>query len=91
MTLSETQQKIQELESRFAAVTKRRAEYTGELRAKQQELNTLVRDIAAAGYNVKTLKADRDRAQEDLDELMARFDRDLQEAETGLSALDKKG
>lgn len=82
--------KIQDLQTRHARVLKRKAELGGELKSKKDELQSLVKEIQAAGYNPKTLVEDRNKAQQELESLMEEFERGLIEAETSLTSYDKK-
>jgi DNA repair exonuclease SbcCD ATPase subunit len=82
--------KIQELQTRHSRILKKKAELGGELKSKKDELGALVKEIQAAGYNPKTLVEDRNKAQQELEALMAEFEKGLVEAETSLSAYDKK-
>jgi len=86
----ELNEKIQDLQTRHGHLIKRKAELGGELRSKRDELAALVKEIQAAGYNPKTLVEDRNKVQQELESLIEEFEKGLVEAETNLSAYDKK-
>jgi chromosome segregation ATPase len=81
---------IDSLQKRYATVLRRKAELGGALKAKRDELESLVKEIEDAGYNPKTLVDDRNKAQTELEQLVSSFESDLSEAEKALSAYDKK-
>jgi FtsZ-binding cell division protein ZapB len=90
MTPDKLQEKVQNLSTRHARVLRRKAELGGELKVKREELESLVKEIQAAGYNPKTLVEERNRAQEELETLLGTFENNLVEAETILSEFDRK-
>lgn len=86
----ELERKIADLISRNQRVLKRKTELGGELKSKKEELANLVAEIKAAGYNPKTLVEDRDKTQQELEDLMISFEKGLVEAETTIEDYDKK-
>lgn len=89
MTIEELETKFESMEARYSAALERKAALGGELRAKKEELAKLVTEIEAAGYNPKTLRAERDKEMTRLEEMMTEFESSLSEAEEGLRAFDK--
>jgi len=85
----ELQNRIADLLRRNQRVLKRKTELGGELKSKKAELANLVKEIQDAGFNPKTLVADRDKAQEELESLMDAFEKGLLEAEQSLADYDK--
>jgi predicted nuclease with TOPRIM domain len=89
-TPEELQGKIQELSARHARVLKRKAELSGELKSKRDELVALVKEIQEAGYNPKTLLEERNKVQVELESMIDEFEKNLVESETILSTFDRK-
>lgn len=90
LSIEELTKQIESLQKRYSTVLRRKAELGGALKAKKDELGALIQEIQDAGYNPKTLVEDRNKAQEELEKLVAAFETDLKEAETALAAYDKK-
>lgn len=90
LSIEELNTKIDDLSKRHMSVNKRKNELGGELKAKRDELGALIKEVQEAGYNPKTLVEDRNKAQEELEALVAEFEKGLTEAETSLQAYDKK-
>lgn len=89
-TIDDLSSKIDSLGKRYSNVLRRKAEVGGALKAKRDELSALIQEIQDAGYNPKTLVEDRDKARDELEQLVSTFEKDLVEAETALAAYDKK-
>ncbi len=89
-SIDELSTTIDSLQKRYATVLRRKAELGGALKAKKDELAALVKEITDAGYNPKTLVDDRNKAQDELEQLVTSFDKDLKDAEEALAAYDKK-
>ncbi len=85
----ELKKKIEELQKRHEKVTQRKAALGGELKAKKEELASLIQEIRDAGYDPKTIVADRNKAQQELETMMEGFEKSLAEVEEGLSVYDK--
>jgi DNA repair exonuclease SbcCD ATPase subunit len=90
MTPEEIREKIENLQTRHAAVTAKKNSLGGQLQAKKEELATLITEIRAAGYDPKKLVAEKEKAQQDLEAMIIDFDKKLMEAERALSVYDKK-
>jgi chromosome segregation ATPase len=84
------QERMTNLSTRYSKILRRKAELGGELKSKKAELSSLVQEIHSAGYNPKTLVADRDKLQGELEELLNQFESKIVESETILSEFDKK-
>jgi uncharacterized protein YoxC len=90
-TPDELKKKIDDLAKRTEAVNKKKAELTGLLQAKKDELATLIKEIKAAGLDPKTLGASREKARTDLEAEIDAYEKDLKATEQALAAYEKKG
>jgi len=90
LTPDKLQEKMASLSSRHSKVLRRKAELGGELKSKRDELTSLVKEIQEAGYNPRTLVEDRDKAQQELEGLIVRFEEELISAETILADYDNR-
>lgn len=90
MTPDDIRRKIEDLQTRHAAVTAKKNSLGGQLQAKKEELAALITEIRAAGYDPKKLVAEKDKAQQELETMIINFEKDLTEVERALSAYDKK-
>lgn len=86
----ELRSKIDNLQQRHEKVLKRKAELSGELKARKEELSALIKEIKDAGFNPNTIADDKARAQKELEDLMVEFERNLTDAEGALASYDKK-
>jgi septal ring factor EnvC (AmiA/AmiB activator) len=82
--LVEYKSKVDALMMRHKEATDRRNMLMGQRAEKEAELRRLTQEISDAGYDPKNLKADCLRAENELKELMASFDRDLTQTEAAL-------
>ena len=80
---------IEELQARHGRVTKKRAALGGELKAKKEELGSLIEEIKNAGYDPATIVAERNRTQQELEKMILDYDKALTEVEEGLASYDK--
>jgi uncharacterized protein YoxC len=90
LTTEDLQKRMQDLSTRHAKVLRRKAELSGELKSKKEELLALVKEIQDAGYNPKTLVEERNRAQTELESLLDTFETNLVGAEKTLDEFDHK-
>jgi len=89
-TPEEIKAKIADLQTRHEAVTTRRASLGGQLHAKKEELATIIQEVREAGYDPKNLPGERDKAQQELEDLIEEFEQKLAAVEEALSAFDSK-
>ena len=68
----------------------KRASLSGQLQAKKQELQAILDEIRAAGYDPKNLASDHDKAAQELEGMISDFDKKLSEVETALATFDKR-
>ena len=90
MTPEELRKKIDDLTKRTEAVNTKKSNLSGKLQAKKEELAQLIVEIKAAGYDPKTLREERDKAQAQLTEMISTYEADLVAVETALSGYDVK-
>jgi chromosome segregation ATPase len=88
--LAELKQVVDGLMQRYAVASKKRSELKGQLDAVQADLSALADEIRSAGYDPKTLKADRDKAEKELEVLIRSFDKELTEVETAIKTFEQK-
>jgi septal ring factor EnvC (AmiA/AmiB activator) len=81
--------KIDELQQRWTAVSQKKAGLEGQLQAKKDELQNVVQEIRAAGYDPKNIAQERDQAKMELEAMVAKLDTELTEVETALSSFQK--
>ena len=90
MTPEDLKRKVDDLIRRTDAFNKKKASVGGQIEAKKGELVALVHEIRAAGLDPKNLSAERDKAEQDLKELVAAYEKDLVAAEQAIASFDKK-
>lgn len=88
-TTEEIKKRIDQLSKRHAAASEKRTKLAGKLEEKKAELVKLKKEIEDAGYQPKNLKAERDRLEAELLELMETFDQELTQVEESLEEYDK--
>lgn len=88
MTPKEIESKIDELTKRSEAVSRRKATLGGQLTEKKEQLASLIKEIRDAGYDPKTLPAERDRLQKELVADLETFEKKLAEVETAIGQFD---
>jgi uncharacterized protein YoxC len=89
-TPEEIKRQIDDLLRRHDTVVKKKAGLGGQIQAKKDELNQIIQEVRAAGFDPKTLANDRDKSQQDLQSMIADFDAKLTEVEAHVAAFDKK-
>jgi len=90
MTPDEIKRKIDDLQKRTDAVAKKKAQFSGQLQAKKEELAALIKEVKAAGYDPKTLVGDRDRAKAELEQMLGDYESELTKTEAAFTAFEKK-
>ncbi len=90
MTPEDIRKKIDELSRRSETVSKRKAQLEGQLQQVKENLADLIQEIRAAGYDPKTLSAERDKAEAQLLQEIADYEAKLAAVETALADYDKK-
>lgn len=89
MTTDEIKKKIEELTKRTDIAAKKKATFNGQLQAKKEELAALIKEIKANGIDPKNLVNERDRAQKELEEMLATYEKELSQVETALASYSK--
>lgn len=89
MTPEEMKKKIDELSRRTQEVRAKKAGLKGQLQAKREELDRLIKEIKAAGYDPKKLKEERDKKKAEVEAAIASFEKDLSEVEAALAKFEK--
>lgn len=90
MTPDEIKAKIDNLLKRHDAAVKKKAGLGGQIQAKKDELNLILQEVRAAGFDPKTLANDRDKTQRDLETMIVDFETKLTEVEGAIASFDKK-
>jgi len=90
MTPDEIKKKIEDLSRRTEVVSKKKSQYEGQLQKVKEDLADLVTEVKAAGYDPKTLSAERDKAEASLLQEIAEYETKLLAVETSLAGYDKK-
>jgi hypothetical protein len=90
-TPEELKKKIEDLAKRTDVVNKKKSELVGILQAKKEELANLIKEVKAAGIDPKNLSAERDKAKNELEAMIAAYDKDLTATEQALAAYNQKG
>jgi chromosome segregation ATPase len=90
MSPEEIQKKITELTKRTDVAAKKKATAMGQLQEKKEQLSDLIKEIKAAGYDPKTLPAEKERLQAELEADISKYEKELTEVEKALAAVDSK-
>lgn len=88
--LDELKKRVDDLTRRYSASSKKRSELKGQVEAVKADLADLAQEIKAAGYDPRTLKADRDKAHKELEDLIEAFDRELTSVEAAIEVFEGK-
>lgn len=88
MTPDQIEQKIQELTKRTDIAAKKKATMGGQLTEKKEQLTALIKEIKEAGFDPKTLPAERDRLQKELLTDLEKYEKGLVEVEAALAAYE---
>lgn len=88
-TLEQIKDRVEDLSRRYRTANERRANLSGLLQAKKDELNALVEEIKAAGLDPKKLKDHRDTLKQELETQLETLDAQLTAVEEALKAYDK--
>lgn len=90
MSPEKLREKVEELSERHTEAVRKRESLKGQLKAKKEELEALIKEIRAAGYDPKKLVEERDKKQSDLEQQIAVFEKDLTAVEQALAEYNKK-
>jgi len=90
MAPEDIRKKIDDLQTRHAALVSKKNSLGWQLQAKKDELAGLITEIRTAGYDPKKLVAEKEKAQQELETMLIDFEKHLTEVEKALSAYDKK-
>lgn len=89
MTPEEIKKRVDRALQRTETVNQTKANLGGQLQAKKDELNALVREIRDAGYEPKNLATARDKIQADLEAMIIEYETKLDAAESAIAAIKK--
>lgn len=87
-TPEDIRRRIDSVMRRSDQANKKKAALQGTLKAKQEELAALLKEIREAGYQPKELVLERDKAQADLISKLETYETRLTEVEAALAALE---
>jgi uncharacterized protein YoxC len=90
MTPEQMKKKIEDLSRRTQEVRSKKATLKGQLQAKREELDRLIKEIRAAGYDPQKLKEEAIKKKAEVEAAIASFERDLTEVEAALAEFEKK-
>ena len=90
MTPEDIKRKIEDLSRRTEVASKKKAQLEGQIQQVKENLAELITEIKAAGYDPKTLSAERDKAEAQLLAEIAEYETKLAEVEKALADYDKK-
>lgn len=90
MTPEQMKNKVNELQRRTQDVRAKKATLKGQLQAKREELDRLLKEIRAAGYDPKKLTEERNKKKAEVEAAIASFEKDLAEVESALAKFEKK-
>lgn len=88
-TLEQIKERVDALSVRFKKASEKKANLSGLLQAKKEELNALVEEIRAAGLDPKKLKEHRDDLKREVETMIKELDEKLTSVEGALQAYDK--
>jgi len=87
--LEQIQARVEDLTRRHHAAATKASKNQGALEEKRQELLRLKQEIVAAGFDPKTLREDRVRLEQELEQLLNRFDTELTVVEQAQDEYEK--
>jgi len=90
LTPEDLKKKIDDLSRRTDVASKKKAQLEGQLTQVKENLADLISEIKAAGYDPKTLSAERDKAEAQLLKEIADYETKLANVESALAEYDKK-
>jgi hypothetical protein len=80
--------RIESAIKRTETVNQKKAALGGQLKSKKEELAALMGEIKAAGLDPKNLKAERDKVQAELYEMLTGYEKKLADVETALASFE---
>lgn len=88
-TDDDLRRRVDEYARRTDKVNQGKAAVSGQLAAKKAQLEELLGEIRAAGYDPKTILAERDKAKGELVSLLDDYEKNLTNAETALAGFQE--
>lgn len=88
-SVDEINARVEELSRRHRQATERKSKLSGKLDEKRAELARLVKEIKAAGFDPKNLRAEKEKLEAELQQLMDTFDQELTRVEESLAEYEK--
>lgn len=90
MAPDEIKRTIDDLSRRTEVVTKKKSQLEGQVQQVKEDLAALIMEIKAAGYDPKTLSAERDKAEAELLAEIEAYETKLAVVEKALAEYEKK-
>jgi len=90
MAPDEIKRTIDDLSRRTEVVTKKKSQLEGQVQQVKEDLAALIMEIQAAGYDPKTLSAERDKAEAELLAEIEAYETKLAVVEKALAEYEKK-
>jgi len=87
--LEQIRERVEELSRRHQKASERKSKMAGKLEEKKAELVQLKKEIEAAGLNPKDLKAEKARLEEEIENLIETFDKELSQVECALEEYER--
>lgn len=89
-SIDQIKNQVEDLSKRFKTASSKKANLSGLLQAKKEELAALVKEIEDAGLDPKKLKERRDELQEEVVAMIEDLDKRLKQVEEAFTAFEKK-
>jgi chromosome segregation ATPase len=90
MTPDDIKRKIDDLSRRSDVASQKKAQLEGQIQQVKENLAALILEIKAAGYDPKTLSAEKDKVEAQLIQEIAEYETKLAAVEKALADYDKK-
>lgn len=90
MAPDEIKRTIDDLSRRTEVVTKKKSQLEGQVQQVKEDLAALIMEIQAAGYDPKSLSAERDKAEAELLAEIEAYETKLAVVEKALAEYEKK-
>jgi chromosome segregation ATPase len=87
-TIEQIKERVDALSQRYKKVSEKKANLSGLLQAKKEELKALVEEIQAAGLDPKKLKEHRDSLQSEVEKQLGDLETKVSAVEEALNAYD---
>ena len=88
-SISELKKRVESLTKRHRAVLEKKTRYAGMLEEKKKELYRLDKEIREAGYDPKDLPAEKSNLETEIEGLIAKFEKELENTEKALDEYEQ--